>query len=55
MADPVGPTTRDYDLKSLVVASDPEHYEPEDVYEFHNGRKFKSTDGMPGSGIYDND
>jgi len=53
MSEPKAPTTREYSLKALVVASDPERYEPETAYEFHNGRKFKNTDGMAGSGIYD--
>ena len=47
------PTTRDYSLKTLVVKSDKEHYDKDDCYEFSNGRKFKSTDGDSGSGIYE--
>ena len=46
------PTFREYDYKSLVVKSDDEHYDKDDAYEFSNGRKFKSTDGDSGSGIY---
>jgi hypothetical protein len=50
---PEAPTVRDYSYKSLVVNSDPEHYEADDCYEFSNGRKFKSTDGSSESGIYE--
>lgn len=53
MADATQPapthTTRD--ILSEVLKEDEEHFEPEDVYEFSNGRKFKSTD-KNNSGIY---
>jgi hypothetical protein len=35
-----------------VLKADPDHYKPEDVYEFSNGRTFKSTDNTD-SGIYE--
>ena len=46
------PTFRDYTIKNLVVKEDKEHYDPDDAYEFSNGRKFESTDNN-GSTIYD--
>lgn len=45
------PTTRDYNILSLVMAADPEHFEKEVVYEF-SGREFVCTDRST-SGIYD--
>jgi hypothetical protein len=46
------PTFRDYNWLSLVLEADPEHYEPDTVYEFSGQREFKSTD-RASSGIYD--
>ena len=41
------------DFKSLVLAEEgPSYNEPEVVYEFSDGKKFKSTDATD-SGIYD--
>lgn len=37
---------------SVVLQVEPDKYKEEDVYEFSNGRKFKSTD-KTNSGIYD--
>ena len=37
---------------SIVQEADDELYEPEDIYEFSEDRKFKSTDRTD-SGIYD--
>jgi hypothetical protein len=45
-------TTRDYNILSLVMAADDEHFEPETVYVFSGGREFKSTD-KTSSGIYE--
>jgi len=45
-------TTSDKSWLSEVLEADPEHNEPEDVYEFSNGRKLKSTDKTD-HGIYD--
>ena len=48
------PTThfRDYTWLSIVLDNDKEHHEPEDVYVFGNGRKFKSSDKTD-SGVYE--
>lgn len=35
-----------------VCDHDPDHYKEEDVYEFSNDRKFKSTDKTD-TGVYD--
>lgn len=40
------------DILSLVVEVDKDHYKPDIVYEFSNGRKFESTDRAT-SGIYE--
>ena len=46
-------TTSEKTLLDIVLEADPDHYEPEVVYEFNDGqRKFKSTD-RTSSGIYD--
>ena len=45
-------TTSDKNILDIVLELDDDHYEPEDVYEFSNERKFKSTDKTD-SGIYD--
>ena len=45
-------TTSEKPWLAEVLEVDKEHYEPEDVYEFSNGRKFKSTDKTD-SGVYD--
>ena len=44
--------TTEMNLLQLVLEQDPEHFEVEDVYEFSNGRKFKSTDRSD-SGVYE--
>jgi hypothetical protein len=49
MADP---TFRDYDMLSLVLEMDPDHYERDIAYEFSNSREFVDTDNTD-SGIYD--
>ena len=45
-------TIRQTDLLSEVLKIDPDHYEPEEVYRFSNGKKFLNTD-KSNSGIYD--
>ena len=45
-------TTSERNILDIVLELDDDHYEPEDVYEFSNERKFKSTDRTD-SGIYD--
>ena len=45
-------TTTEIDMKSIVRTVDPEYDEPEVVYEFSNGREFKSTDRTD-SGVYE--
>lgn len=46
-------TTSEKTLLDIVLEADPEHYDPEYVYEFNGGeRKFYSTD-RTSSGIYD--
>lgn len=45
-------TTSQTDMLTEVLTVDKEHYEPEDVYEFSNDRKFKSTDKTD-HGVYD--
>lgn len=42
----------EYSWESLVREADEDVDKPEDVYEFSNGRKFKSTDDTD-SGIYE--
>lgn len=45
-------TTSQTTILSEVLKVDREHYEPDEVYEFSNGRKFESTDNKD-SGVYD--
>lgn len=45
-------TTSERTILDEVLELDPDHYEPEDVYEFSNERNFKSTDKTD-SGVYD--
>ena len=45
-------TTTERTILKEVLELDEEHYEPEDVYEFSNGKKFKSTDKTD-HGVYD--
>lgn len=51
MAEPI-PNTSERNILDKVLELDPAHYDPEDVYEFSNERKFKSTDRTD-SGVYD--
>lgn len=54
MSDPNanGSSTRDFDLLSIVLELDPDHYKPDVAYEFSGGRRFLSTDSSD-SGVYD--
>ena len=54
MADPGlnPPVMTQTDHLSEVLKADPDHYNPEIVYEFSNGRQFESTD-RDGSTICD--
>ena len=53
MADNENTYFRDYSWLALVLTHDPKHHVPdEDVYQFSNGRKFKTTDHTD-SGVYD--
>ena len=45
-------TTSNKSILDEVLELEDNFYDPEDVYEFSNGRKFKSTDRTD-SGIYD--
>ena len=45
-------TTSEKSILTEVLELDPEHFDPEDVYEFSNGKTFKSTD-KTSSGVYD--
>ena len=41
-------------LAEVLEYEEEDYYEPEDVYEFSNGRKFKSTDKSD-HGFYEDD